>query len=127
MRWAGYVVRIGKRDAYRILVGKPEEKTPLGIPRRRWEDNIKMVLRDIRWVGVDCTDLTQDRDTGLPETKRLTGCHHYRQHLPYQWYSFLNLLENIVQEQTLNSYNCVDCCLLGCEQLTCRTFFYTED
>jgi hypothetical protein len=41
MRWAGHVARMGeKRNAYRILVGKPEGKRPLGRPRRRWEDNI---------------------------------------------------------------------------------------
>jgi hypothetical protein len=42
-----------KRNAYRILVGKPEEKTPLGRPRRRLVDNIKMDLREIRWDGVE--------------------------------------------------------------------------
>jgi hypothetical protein len=42
-----------KRNAYRILVGKPEGKRPLGRPRRRWVDNIKMVLREIGWDGVD--------------------------------------------------------------------------
>jgi hypothetical protein len=43
MRWAGHVARLGeKRNAYRILVGKPEGKRPLGRPRRRWVDNIKM-------------------------------------------------------------------------------------
>jgi hypothetical protein len=48
MRWAGHVARMGKkRNAYRILVGKPEGKRPLGRPRRRWVDNIKMNLREI--------------------------------------------------------------------------------
>jgi hypothetical protein len=48
MRWAGRVVRIGdNRNAYRILMGKPEGKMPLGRPRRRWVDNIKMDLREI--------------------------------------------------------------------------------
>jgi hypothetical protein len=48
MRWAGHVGRMGeKRKAYRILVGKPEGKKPLGRPRRRWEDNIKTDLRSI--------------------------------------------------------------------------------
>jgi hypothetical protein len=48
VRWAGYVARMGeKRTAYRILVGKPEGKRPLGRPRRRWEDNIKMDLIEI--------------------------------------------------------------------------------
>jgi hypothetical protein len=51
MRWAGHVARMGeKRNAYRILVGKAEGKIPLGRPRRRWVDNIKMDLRDIGWV-----------------------------------------------------------------------------
>jgi hypothetical protein len=53
MRWAGHVARIGeKRNAYRILVGKPEGKIPLGRPRRRWADNNKMNLREIGWDGV---------------------------------------------------------------------------
>jgi hypothetical protein len=63
MRWAEHVARRGeKRNAYRILVGEPEKKRPLGRPRRRWEDNIKMDLREIEWGGMDCTDLAQDRD-----------------------------------------------------------------
>jgi hypothetical protein len=53
MRWAGHVARVGeKRNAYRILVGKPEGKRPLGRPRRRWVDNIKMDLREIGWDGM---------------------------------------------------------------------------
>jgi hypothetical protein len=51
-----------KRNAYRILVGKPVGKRPLARPRRRWEDNIKMDLRDIGWSGMDWADLAQDRD-----------------------------------------------------------------
>jgi hypothetical protein len=63
MRWAGHVARMGeKRNAYRILVGKPEGKRPLGRPRRRWVDNIKMVLREIGWDGMDWLDLAQNRD-----------------------------------------------------------------
>jgi hypothetical protein len=50
------------RNAYRILVGNPEGKTPLGTPRRRWVDNIKMYLREIGWYGVDWIELAQDRD-----------------------------------------------------------------
>jgi len=54
MRWAGHVARIGEgRGVYRVLVGKPEGKRPLGRPRRRWENNIKM---DIQEVGVGCGD-----------------------------------------------------------------------
>jgi hypothetical protein len=51
-----------KRNAYRILVGKPEGKGPLGRPRRRWVDNIKMNLREIGWDVVDWMDMAQDRD-----------------------------------------------------------------
>jgi hypothetical protein len=54
MRWAGHVARMGEEtNAYRILVGKPEGKRPLGRPRRRWVDNIKMELTVIGWCGLD--------------------------------------------------------------------------
>jgi hypothetical protein len=50
MRWVGHVARMGeKRGAYRILVGRPEGRRPLGRPRCRWEDNIKMDLQDVGW------------------------------------------------------------------------------
>jgi hypothetical protein len=63
MRWAGQVARIGeKRDAYRILVGSLEGKRPLGRPRRRWVNNIKMDLREIEWYGMEWIDLAQDMD-----------------------------------------------------------------
>jgi hypothetical protein len=63
MRWAGHVARMGEtKNAYRILVGKPEGKRPLARPRRRWVDNIKIDLREIGWDGVDWVDLSQDRD-----------------------------------------------------------------
>jgi hypothetical protein len=63
MSWAGQVARMGEtRNAYRILVGKPEGKRPLGTPRRRWVDNIKMDLGEISWGGMDWIDLVQDRD-----------------------------------------------------------------
>jgi hypothetical protein len=51
-----------KINAYRILVRNPEGKRPLGRPRRRWVDNIKMDLREIGWGGMDWTNLDQDRD-----------------------------------------------------------------
>jgi hypothetical protein len=54
MRWVGHVARMGeKRNAYMILVGKPEGKRPLGRPRRRWVDSIKIDLRETGWDGVD--------------------------------------------------------------------------
>jgi hypothetical protein len=63
MRWAGHVARLGeKRNAYRLLVGKPEKKRPLGRPRRRWVDNIKIDLREIGRGGMNWIRLAQDRD-----------------------------------------------------------------
>jgi hypothetical protein len=50
------------RNAYRILVGNPEGKRPLGIPRRRWVNNIKMYLREIGWDGMDWIGLAKDMD-----------------------------------------------------------------
>jgi hypothetical protein len=51
-----------KRNVYRILLGKPEGKRPLGRPRRGWVDNIKMDLRAIAWDSMDWIDLAEDRD-----------------------------------------------------------------
>jgi hypothetical protein len=63
MRWAWHVARTGeKRKSHRLLVGKPERKRPLGRPRRRWVDNIRMDLVEIVWGGVDWIGLAQDRD-----------------------------------------------------------------
>ena len=61
MRWAGHLARMGERGAYRVLVGKPEGKSPLGRPRHRWEDNVKMDLKEVGW-GMDWIDLAQNRD-----------------------------------------------------------------
>jgi hypothetical protein len=65
-----------KRNAYRILVGRPEEKRPLGRPRRRWEDTINMDLRETGWVYIDWIDLAQDKDRWralVNTTKNLQG------------------------------------------------------
>jgi hypothetical protein len=51
-----------KKNTYRILVGKPDGKRPLGRPRRRWVDNINIDLREIEWGGMDWIDLAQDTD-----------------------------------------------------------------
>jgi hypothetical protein len=75
MRWAGHVAQMGeKRNAYRILVGKPEGKRPLGRPRRMWMDNIKIDLTEIGWDDMDWIDLAQDRD---------------------QWRALLNMVMNL--------------------------------
>jgi hypothetical protein len=66
MSWAGHVARMGEgRNMYRVLVGKPEGKRPLGRPRRRWEDGMRMVLRENGWGGVEWIQLAQDRDRWL--------------------------------------------------------------
>jgi hypothetical protein len=61
--WSGHVTRMGEmRNAYKIVVGKPEGKRPLGRPRRRWEDNIIMDLTEIMWEVLDWMHLALDRD-----------------------------------------------------------------
>jgi hypothetical protein len=64
-----------KKNAYRILVRKPEGKRPLRRPTHRWMDNIKMNLREIRWDGLDLVDVAQDRD---------------------KWRTFLNMVINFL-------------------------------
>jgi hypothetical protein len=75
MRWAGHVARFGeKRNVHRLLVEKPEGKRPLGRPRHRWMDNIKMDLLEIRLNVVDWIGLAQDR---------------------YRWRALVNLVMNL--------------------------------
>jgi hypothetical protein len=63
MRWAGHVARIGEgRVVYRVLVGKPEGRRPLGRPRHRWQYNIRMDFWEVGCGGVDWMELAQDRD-----------------------------------------------------------------
>jgi hypothetical protein len=66
MRWAGHVARLGEgRGEYRVLVWKPEGKSSLGRPRRRWEDNTKMDFQEVGCGGLDWIQLVQDRDRCL--------------------------------------------------------------
>ena len=63
MRWAGHVACMGEnRGVHRVLVGKPEGKRPLGRPRRRWENNIKINLQEVGGGRGDWMELAQDRD-----------------------------------------------------------------
>jgi len=63
MRWAGHVARLGeRRGIYSVLVGKLEGKRPLGSPRLRWEDNIKMDLQEVGGGVMDWIELAQDRE-----------------------------------------------------------------
>ena len=61
-RWVGHVARMRERTGvYRVLVGKTQGKRPLGRPRRRREDNIKLYIQEVGWTGMDWIDLAQDR------------------------------------------------------------------
>jgi hypothetical protein len=63
MKWAGHIARMGeKRNACRLMVGKPEGRRPVGRPIRRWLDNIRMDLVEVGWGDVDWIGLAQDRD-----------------------------------------------------------------
>jgi len=62
MKWAGHVARMGERGVYRVLVGKPEGRRPLGRPRHSWVDNIKMDLQEVGCGYMDWIGLTQGRD-----------------------------------------------------------------
>jgi hypothetical protein len=62
MKWADYVARmVARRGVYRVLVGKPEGKSPLGRPRRRWENNIMMDLQEVGCGSMDWIELSHDR------------------------------------------------------------------
>jgi hypothetical protein len=75
MRWVGHVASMGEgRGVYRVLVGRPEGKRPLGRPRHRWEDNIKLDLRQIGINGANLIHLVQDR---------------------VQWQAFVNMVMNL--------------------------------
>jgi hypothetical protein len=63
MNWAGHVARMGElRGVYRVLVGKPEGKSPLVRPRRRWEENIKMDLQELKCGSMDWNELAHNMD-----------------------------------------------------------------
>ena len=61
MRWAGHVARMGRKEAYTGFGGKPDGKRPLGRPRRRWEDNIKMDIQEVGFGVMDWIELAEDR------------------------------------------------------------------
>jgi hypothetical protein len=90
MRWAGHVARIEKRNVYRILVGEPEGKRPLGRPRSRWVDNTKVDLREIGWDVMDWIDLVEDRD---------------------RWWSLVNTVMNL--RVPYNAENFLSGCTVG--------------
>jgi hypothetical protein len=66
-RWTGHAASTGeKRNAYRIVVGMPQGNTSLGRIRCRWDDNIKINLREVGWGGIDWIHLAEDRDQWSP-------------------------------------------------------------
>jgi hypothetical protein len=63
VRWAGHIARVGqKRNVYKLFIGKSERKRPRGRPGHRWEDNIRINVREIVWEGVDWIHMARDRD-----------------------------------------------------------------
>ncbi|KAJ4432993.1 hypothetical protein ANN_15250 [Periplaneta americana] len=86
LRWAGHVARMGEsRNAYRVLVGRPEGKRTLGRPRRRWEDNIKMDLREVGYDDREWINLVQDRDRWRAYVRaamNLRSAWYYSRHHP---------------------------------------------
>jgi len=84
MTWVMHVARMGqRRGVYRVLVGKPEGKRPLGRPRLRWEDNIKADLQKVGREGMDWIDLVQERD---------------------RWRAFLNAVLNLRVPQNAGNF-----------------------
>jgi len=84
MRWVGHVARMGeRRGVYRVLVGKPEGKRPLGSPTRRWEDNIKMDLREVGRGVMEWIELARDRD---------------------RWWSLVNVVMNLWFPQNVGDF-----------------------
>jgi hypothetical protein len=99
MRWVGHVARMReKRNVYRLLVGKPEGRRPLGRPRRRWIDNIKINLLEIALDDVDWIGLAQDR---------------------YKWRALVNVAMNLWVPQNAGKLlsGCTTCGLLSGTQL----------
>ena len=81
MRWARHVARMGERRCvYRVLVVKSEEKRPVGRPRRKWEDNIKLGLQEVGCGGMDWIELAQDRDRWRALVNEVINLHKFRVH-----------------------------------------------
>ncbi|KAJ4441857.1 hypothetical protein ANN_11716, partial [Periplaneta americana] len=102
LRWAGHVARMGEsRNAYRVLVGRQEGKRPLGRPRRRWEDNIKMDLREVRYDDRDWINLAQDRDQWRAY---VTAAMNLR--FPLSHFIKINILNQYIWPQLVYPFQC---------------------
>ncbi|KAJ4444184.1 hypothetical protein ANN_05974 [Periplaneta americana] len=109
LRWAGHVARMGEsRNAYRVLVGRPEGKRPLGRPRRRWEDNIKMDLRKVGYDDRDWINLAQDRDRWRAYVRAVMNFEFLKSHFTESYPAFarIGLREN--PGKNLNQVTCPD-------------------
>ncbi|KAJ4429512.1 hypothetical protein ANN_21681 [Periplaneta americana] len=106
LRWAGHVARMGEtRNAYRVLVGRPEGKRPLGRPRRRWEDNIKMDLREVGYDDRDWINLAQDRCLKIwCELKKIFGAKRDEVTRKWRQLSMQNLLALYFSSYKIRSY-----------------------
>ncbi|KAJ4428700.1 hypothetical protein ANN_25693 [Periplaneta americana] len=109
LRWTGHVARMGEsRNAYRVLVGRPEGKRPLGRPRRRWEDNIKMDLREVEYDDRDWINLAQDRDQWRAYVR---AAMNLRDYVAAGWgvTKFEGVNSNVLQKVGLTVINDRDC------------------
>ncbi|KAJ4439921.1 hypothetical protein ANN_08051 [Periplaneta americana] len=109
LRWAGHVVRMGEsRNAYRVLVGRSEGKRPLGRPRHRWEDNIKMDLREVGYDGRDWINLAQDRDQWRAYARAAMNLRRRRRYLTALKDVVLNVL--LMSERRYEFVTCTEVC-----------------
>jgi hypothetical protein len=95
MRWAGHVARMDeKQNVYRLLVGKPEGRRPLGRPRSRWMDNIRMDLVEVGWGEVDWIGLDQDRDRWRALVKAVMNLLFHKMLGNIEWPPVVNPLDS---------------------------------
>ncbi|KAJ4435453.1 hypothetical protein ANN_18068 [Periplaneta americana] len=109
LRWPGHVARMGEsRNAYSVLVGRPEGKRPLGRPRRRWEDNIKMDLREVGYDDREWINLAQDREEWRAYVRREDSVDNYGSGDSYGNYDIGDTVDNYVSGDSLGNYGIGD-------------------
>jgi hypothetical protein len=103
MIWAGTEARIGKKDAYSLFVGKPQGKGPLGRPRRRWVDNVRMELGEVGLGGIDWIDLAQNRNKWRALVNAVMNSWFHKILVNYRVFTQLVALASIKRMNTLTS------------------------